>query len=117
MEYTIADTDDIESVVPGEYGGMWFFRDALGCENLGMTLLELEPNAKGKAHDHAADAHEEVYLVVDGELTIGLGEVGNESAETETLTTGEAIRVAPGTWRQLHNDGDERVRVVIAGAP
>ena len=34
-----------------------------------------------------------------------------------TLAAGEAIRVGPGTRRQLHNRGDDRVRVVIAGAP
>lgn len=48
MEYTVSSTDDIESVVPSASGGMWFFRDALGCENLGLTLLELAPDGKGK---------------------------------------------------------------------
>lgn len=118
MDYEVAHTDDIDSVVPEEYGGMWFFREPLDCENLGMTLLELEPGGKGKAHDHASDGQEEVYLVVDGELTVDLGGGEDESPEEEvTLEAGQAVRVAPGTWRQLHNDGDERVRIAIAGAP
>lgn len=117
MAYSTASTDEIESVVPEEYGGMWFFRDALDCENLGITLLELEPGGKGKAHDHAEEDHEKAYLVVDGEVTIELGGDESESANEETLAAGEAIRVAPDTRRQLHNRGDGRVRIVIAGAP
>ena len=118
MEYATANTDDIDSVVPEEYGGMWFFRGPLNCDNLGVTLLELEPDGKGKAHDHADDGQEEAYLVVDGELTVQLG--GDEDAPPEaelSLAAGEAVRVGPGTRRQLHNHGDGSVRVVIAGAP
>lgn len=118
MDYDVASTDDVDSVVPEEYGGMWFFRNPLDCENLGMTLLELEPDAKGKPHDHAGNDEEEVYLVVDGELTVQLGGDEDDSHEDEvTLESGQAVRVGAETWRQLHNHGDERVRVAIAGAP
>ena len=117
MAYETASADDIDSVVPEEFGGMWFFREPLGCENLGMTLLELEPGGKGKPHDHADEGQEEVYLVVDGELTVGVGgEEGAPDAE-RTLSEGEAIRVDAETHRELHNEGEGRVRVAIAGAP
>lgn len=135
MGYSVAGTSDVESVVPEEWGGMWFLRDALDCERLGVTLLELDPGGKGKEHDHGGTDHEEVYLVVDGELTVALGpedrdavEGGSEdqgdveggdgaTGEREVLGAGEAVRVDPGTTRQLFNRGDERVRVVVAGAP
>jgi len=117
MAYETASTDDIDSVVPEEFGGMWFFREPLGCENLGMTLLELEPGGKGKPHDHADEGQEEVYLVVDGELTVELGDEEGSFESEETLAAGEAIRVDADTWRRLENGGDERVRVAIAGAP
>lgn len=118
MGYTVAGTSDVESVVPDEWGGMWFLRDALDCEQLGVTLLELEPGGKGKRHDHAGSDHEEVYLVVDGTLTVELddGSVDGDTAK-EILDVGEAVRVDPGTTRQLFNRDDERVRVVVAGAP
>jgi mannose-6-phosphate isomerase-like protein (cupin superfamily) len=118
MAYATATTGDIDSVVPEEYGGMWFFRGPLGCENLGVTLLQLEPGGKGKAHDHAGDDQEEVYLVVDGEMTVQLGGDDDAPPEAElTLSAGEAIRVDPGTRRQLHNHGEGTLRVVVAGAP
>ena len=117
MDYSTASTDEIDSVVPDEFGGMWFFRDALDCESLGITLLELEAGGKGKAHDHADEDHEEVYLVVDGELTVELGGGADDPETTETIAAGEATRVAADTRRQLHNHGDGTVRVVIAGAP
>jgi quercetin dioxygenase-like cupin family protein len=128
MDFTTASTDDIDSVVPEEYGGMWFFREPLDCENLGITLLELEPGGKGKHHSHPDDQQEEVYLVVGGEqardadeagapeLTVQLGPEGDPEEEV-TLEPGEAIRVGPETKRQLHNHSDARVRIVVAGAP
>ena len=116
MDYDTASHDDIDSVVPEEYGSMHFFRDVLGCESLGVTLLELEPEAKGKPHDHAEDDHEEVYLVVDGALTVSLG-TDDDHTEEVTLTAGEAIRVGSDIHRQLHNRGGETMRAVLAGAP
>ncbi len=118
MEFETTGTEAVDSVVPEEYGGMWFFREPLGCENLGVTILELEPGGKGKAHDHAGDGQEEVYVVVDGELTVQLGGGEETPPDAEvTLAVGEAVRVGAETRRQLHNHGDGTVRVVIAGAP
>ncbi|WP_255150021.1 cupin domain-containing protein [Halorarius halobius] len=111
MGYDTAGTADVDSVVPDEWGGMWFLRDALDCEHVGVTLLELEPGGKGKRHDHDGTDHEEVYLVVAGELTVEVGD------ETVTLGNGEAVRVDPHTTRQVFNRGDAPLRVVVAGAP
>ena len=110
MAYSTASTGDVNSLIDEEYGGMWMFRDALGCEELGISLIELEPGGKGKPHDHTGDGQEEVYLVVDGQLDVDLGE------ETVTLGEGEAIRVSSDQHRQLVNRGDERVRLVVAGS-
>lgn len=115
MAYAKASTDDVESVVPEEYGGMWFLRDVLGAQRLGVTLMELAPGGKGKRHDHADEDHEEIYLVLDGELTVELGEQGDP--DTVTVGPEEALRVDPGTTRQLFNRGESDARLVIAGAP
>lgn len=110
MGYDTASIDDVESVVPDEHGGMWFLRSELEPETLGMTLLELEPGAKGKEHDETATGQEEIYLVVDGAAEVEL------EAETVELSVGEAIRLDPEETRQIHNRGDERARLVLAGA-
>ena len=109
MSYTIASTDDVDSVMEGEYGGMWFLRDELETETLGVTMLELEPGAKGKEHDHEHDGQEEVYVVVDGSVSVNL------DGETVQVNEGEAIRLSPDQTRQLHNDGDSTVRLVLVG--
>jgi hypothetical protein len=48
MDYETASTDAVDSVIPEEYGGMWFFRDPLDCEHLGVTLMELAPARRGR---------------------------------------------------------------------
>lgn len=111
MGYDTAAKTDADSVVPEEYGGMWFLKDELGCEELGLTVLELEPGAKGKEHDHGPDGQEEVYYVVSGTIDVDLGD------ETVTLGPEEAIRLDADERRQIQNRGDERARLVLAGAP
>lgn len=111
MGYRKVSTADVESAVPDEWGGMWFLRDALGTETLGVTVLELEPGGKNKPHDHAGDGQEEVYLVVEGRVEVDLAD------ETVTLGPDEALRIDPGERRQIANRGDERAKLVLAGAP
>ena len=111
MGYSTASTGDVDSVMDEEYGGTWC-SGTRSTESLGVSIVELEPdaNGKGKAHDHADDGQEEVDLVVDGELDVDL------DGETVTLGRGEAIRLSPDQRRQLVDRGDERVGAVLAGA-
>jgi quercetin dioxygenase-like cupin family protein len=111
MGFETASIDDVESVIPEEHGGMWFFRSPLDAEQVGLTLMELEPGSRGKEHDHEAGDHEEIYLVLDGDVDFDIED------ETVTLGEGEAVRVDPETTRQIHNRGDKRARLAIAGAP
>ncbi|WP_332898928.1 cupin domain-containing protein [Haladaptatus sp. CMSO5] len=110
MGYKKSTPDDVDSLIPEEWGGMWMFRNSLKSEVVGLSVMELEPGGKNKPHDHESDGEEEVYCVVDGEVTITVG--GN----AVTLGENEALRVDPGEHRQIENTGDERARLVIAGA-
>ncbi|MCH7659453.1 MAG: hypothetical protein IH933_02355 [Euryarchaeota archaeon] len=58
VELHKANYTDVEPVAESIY----FLRDALDCENLGITLVECEPGWSGKEHDHAENGQEEVYL-------------------------------------------------------
>lgn len=43
MGFDTATKTDADSVVPEEYGGMWFLKDELDADRLEFTVLELEP--------------------------------------------------------------------------
>lgn len=111
MGYDTATKTDVDSVVPEEWGGMWFLKGQLDTDHLGFSILELEPGGKGKEHDETGTGQEEIYYVVAGTATIELDE------ETVTVGEDEAIRLDPGERRQIHNHGEERMKLVLVGAP
>ena len=106
MSHTKVNYRDVDAV--GE--GLHFLRDELGCENLGVSVLECDPGWTGMEHDHGDDDHEEVYVLIEGGAEIVV-----DGEETE-MVPGDAVRVAPGSTRQLRN-GDEESLFLIAGAP
>lgn len=93
-----------------EQHGLYFLRDELNCENVGVTVLECDPGWEGMEHDHAEEDQEEVYLLVEGEATVT---VDGEAVE---LGEGDAVRIPPEADRQIHN-GDAESRFVLVGAP
>jgi uncharacterized cupin superfamily protein len=82
-------------------------RAELGVTSLGMNQIVLRPGQRGRIHRH--ERQEEVYLVLDGTLTLLL-----EGDET-TLERGELIRVAPGIRRQLVNHGPDALHLLALG--
>ena len=111
MGYDTASRTDVESIIPEDAGGMWFLKDALGTDELGLSVLELEPGVEGKEHDETETGQEEVYYVVEGSVEVSVGD------ETVSLEGGDAIRLDPEESRQIRNAGDERATLVLAGAP
>jgi quercetin dioxygenase-like cupin family protein len=82
-------------------------RRALGVSAFGMNLIRLRPRQRGRIHRHARQ--EEVYLVLEGTLTL---EVEGEPRE---LPAGSLARVAPDVRRRLANRGDELLLVLALG--
>ena len=82
-------------------------RRQLGVSSFGMNQIVLEPGQRGRIHRHLRQ--EEVYLVLDGRLTLVI-----ESEPTE-LGEGELIRVGPRVRRQLVNYGPGRVVLLALG--
>lgn len=105
MSYDTVNYADVEPVA----GSMHFLRDALDCEQLGLTVLECEPGWEGKPHDHAEDGQEEVYLLVEGEATVTV------EGEVVEMDAGDAIRIDPEDDRQITN-GDAESTFVLVGA-
>ena len=111
MGYDTAKKTDPESVVPEEFGGMWFLKDELDATTVGLTVLELEPGGKGKEHDESTTGQEEVYYVVSGTVDVHL------DGQAVSVGPEEAIRLDADQRRQIENTGDERATLVLAGAP
>jgi uncharacterized cupin superfamily protein len=82
-------------------------RAELGVTAFGMNLIVLQPGQRGRVHTH--DAQEEVYLVLEGTLALGL-----EGDERE-LAAGEIVRVGPTVRRQLTNRGSQRLVLLALG--
>ena len=111
MGHETAKKTDAESVMPEEYGGMWFLKEQLGATNVGLTILELEPGATGKEHDESESGQEEIYYVVEGTIEVSVG------SKTTQLGPDEAIRVDPQERRKIENTGDEPAKLVLVGGP
>jgi uncharacterized cupin superfamily protein len=82
-------------------------RRALGVSSFGLNQIVLQPGQRGRIHRHARQ--EEVYLVLEGTLTLLV-----EGEET-VLEHGELVRVAPDLRRQLVNRGPAVLSLLAIG--
>jgi uncharacterized cupin superfamily protein len=82
-------------------------RRELGVSAFGINMLRLRPGQRGRIHRH--ERQEEVYVVLEGTLTLGV-----EGDERE-LARGSVARVAPRVRRQLVNRGSELLVVLSIG--
>ncbi len=84
-------------------------RKQLGASCFGLNQMNLQPGQRGRIHRHKRQ--EEVYLVLEGVLTVSV------EATEHRLGEGELMRVGPEVRRQLINRSGERcVFIAIGGA-
>jgi uncharacterized cupin superfamily protein len=83
-------------------------RRALGVRGFGMNLLVLQPGQRGRIHAHGRQ--EEVYLVLEGELTLVV------EGDEHVLGPDRLARLGAAVRRQLVNAGQERVVLIALGA-
>lgn len=83
-------------------------RRELGVSSFGINLIALAPGERGRIHSH--ERQEEVYLVLEGELTLLV------EGEPTVLGPDDAVRVAPGLRRQLVNAAPKRLVLLALGA-
>jgi uncharacterized cupin superfamily protein len=82
-------------------------RRELGVSSFGINLVTLTPRQRGRIHAH--EQQEEVYLVLEGELTLGV------EGEEHTVARGGLVRVGPSVRRQLINRGTTTLVLVALG--
>ena len=82
-------------------------RRQLGVTSFGINQIVLQAGQRGRIHRH--ERQEEVYLVLEGKLTLIIEEQASE------LGQGELIRIAPAVRRQLLNRGPGRLVLLALG--
>ena len=82
-------------------------RSDLGISSFGMNVIVLQPGERGRIHAH--EHQEEVYLVLEGELTLVV------EGEDSALGPDRLVRVGPPVRRQLANAGPQRVVLLALG--
>ena len=111
MGYTIFDQGALEWEPRGDESGRTIAALSDGLTQSRANIWRYPPGARGKRHaDHA---QEEVFVVLDGTLTVDLG----EPPEPREVRRGGVLVVEMGTALQLRNAGDEELVLFIYGAP
>ena len=110
--YTLVELRELDdSAGPGGFGDSMearFARDALGCEQVGISLQKLRPGVRAPfAHHH--DADEEIYVVIAGS---GRAAVDGELID---LKPWSALRVAPSAVRTFEA-GDDGLEFLAFGS-
>ena len=82
-------------------------RRELGVTSFGMNVISLRKGQRLRIHRHARQ--EEVYIVLEGVLTLSI------EAEDHRLERGSTARVAPAIRRQLTNRDPGLLLVVALG--
>jgi uncharacterized cupin superfamily protein len=82
-------------------------RRELGVESFGINLMSLRPGQRLRVHRHKHQ--EEVYLVLEGTLTLLI------EGEPHVLPPDHLARVGPELRRQLTNPTNERVVLLALG--
>jgi quercetin dioxygenase-like cupin family protein len=85
--------------------------DALGLTQSRASLWRYPAGSRGRRHRELAQ--EEVFVVLDGAVTMWLG----EPPQREELPARSIVRIAPGTPLQIHNDSGAEATLLIWGAP
>ena len=84
---------------------------AAGLAQSRARIWRYPPGARGRRH--AEVAQEEVFVVLEGTLTMLLG----DPPERVDLPPKSVVSVEPGTGIQMRNEGGEEVVVFVYGAP
>jgi mannose-6-phosphate isomerase-like protein (cupin superfamily) len=111
VTYTVFHASELEWEPRDDGSGRTIGRLSDAMTQSRANVWRYPPGARGKRHaDHA---QEEVFVVLDGTLTVDLG----EPPERHELERGSVLVVQPGTILQLRNAGDEELVLFIYGAP
>lgn len=108
---SMADVEEVpEQFDPLSVRNVW---DALGTDELKLSVWELPPGAHMGAHGH--ERQEECYYVLEGRFRVEVGPPGE--TETHEVGPGAAFAADPDVVRRYENVGEGTGRVLVAAAP
>jgi quercetin dioxygenase-like cupin family protein len=111
MGFTILRQDEVEWEPRGENDPRTVARLSDALTQSRANIWRYPPGARGKRHKD--QAQEEVFIVLDGTLTVDLG----DPPERHEVPRGGVLVVETGTILQLRNAEDETLVLLIYGAP
>ena len=109
--YTIFEASELEWVPRAEDDPRTIARLSDAMTQSRANIWRYPPGARGKRHRDLAQ--EEVFVVLEGTLTVDL----EEPPERYVLSRGSVLAVQPGTILQLRNTGEQDLVLFIYGAP
>jgi mannose-6-phosphate isomerase-like protein (cupin superfamily) len=111
MAYTIFRPDELEFEPRSEDDTRSIARLSDALTRSRANVWRYPPGTRGRRH--LDRLQEEVFVVLEGTLTVDLG----EPPERHEVARGGVLVVEPGTILQLRNTGDEELVLFIYGAP
>ena len=111
MGYTIFRADELPFAPRGEDDPRSVARLSDALSQSRANVWRYPPGARGKRH--LDQGQEEVFVVLEGTLTVDLG----EPPERHDVPRGGVLVVERGTILQLRNAGSEELVLFIYGAP
>jgi uncharacterized cupin superfamily protein len=104
--YTIARPSDLEQT------GSWtLVRRSLGCQALGVNLVQIGSGESIPEHDERERDQEELFYVVSGSPTLVI------DGEDHPAPAGTFARLDPPRQRTVRNDAAQPASVLIVSAP
>lgn len=111
MSFTIFRPDELGFQPRGEDDPRSVARLSDSMTRSRANVWRYPPGTRGRRHRDRIQ--EEVFVVLDGTLTVDLG----EPPERHEVPRGGVLVVQPGTILQLRNTGGEELVLFIYGAP
>ena len=111
MEFAIFRKSELEWVPRDDGSGRMVARLSESMTRSRANVWRYPPGARGRRH--ADRVQEEVFVVLEGTLTVDLG----DPPERHELERGSVLVVQPGAILQLRNAGEDELVLFIYGAP
>ena len=112
--HVIRPDDDVWEDRPNQEGQIRRVADLTAAGGLTQSRARIwryPPHTRGRRHSEGVQ--EEVFVVLEGTLTMMLG----DPPERHDLPPQSVVTVAPGTGLQMRNESDDEVAVFAYGAP